>query len=86
MLPVLPVRPAAGAAFFTENAGVPRGVQGRPGERSTPARLDPRGDGRGAQINRYPYGMLYAVEADWLYIVAVMHLSRRPGYRHDRLG
>lgn len=33
----------------------------------------------------FPYAILYTVEADYILIVAVMHLSREPGYWQDRL-
>jgi len=44
------------------------------------------GDIRRTPVNRYPYGVLYAPEPGRLFIVAVMHLRRRPGYWHNRLG
>ncbi|WP_433936923.1 type II toxin-antitoxin system RelE/ParE family toxin [Sorangium cellulosum] len=30
-------------------------------------------------LQRFPYGLLYAVEPDRLLVLAVMHLRRRPG-------
>jgi hypothetical protein len=33
----------------------------------------------------FPYAILYTIEADYILIVAVMHLSREPGYWKDRL-
>ncbi|TKB67812.1 MAG: type II toxin-antitoxin system RelE/ParE family toxin [Nitrospira sp.] len=36
-------------------------------------------------LKRFPFGVLYAVTADEVVIVAVMHLRRRPGYWEDRL-
>jgi plasmid stabilization system protein ParE len=33
----------------------------------------------------FPYAVLYAVQADCVRIVAVMHLKRRPGYWKHRL-
>ena len=38
------------------------------------------GDIRRVLVNRFPYGVLYAPDGDHLHIVAVMHLSREPGY------
>jgi hypothetical protein len=38
-----------------------------------------------ALANRYPYGVLYAVEPDRIYVAAVMHLRQRPGYWRGRL-
>ena len=36
-------------------------------------------------VPKFPYGLLYRVEPERIYIVAVMHLSRRPGYWRSRL-
>jgi len=39
--------------------------------------------GRGLRrllIPKFPYGLLYRVEPERIYIVAIMHLHRRPGY------
>ena len=35
-------------------------------------------------INRFPYGILYSIEVDRIYILAVMHLHRRPDYWKQR--
>ena len=35
-------------------------------------------------VQRFPYGLLYRIEAEDIFIVAVAHLSRRPGYWHRR--
>lgn len=43
------------------------------------------GDVRRALVNRYPYGVLYALEPDQIFVVAVMHLRQRPGYWRGRL-
>jgi plasmid stabilization system protein ParE len=37
-------------------------------------------------INRFPYGIIYQIKSRTLRIVAVAHLSRRPGYWKERLG
>ena len=31
-------------------------------------------------LQRFPYGIIYAVEEKVIYIAAVMHLKRKPGY------
>jgi hypothetical protein len=31
-------------------------------------------------VHRFPYGVIYAVEDDVVYVAAVMHLKRKPGY------
>jgi plasmid stabilization system protein ParE len=36
-------------------------------------------------VPKFPYGLLYRAEPDRIYIVAVMHLHRRPGYWRSRL-
>ncbi len=33
----------------------------------------------------FPYGILYRVEPNRIYVVAVMHLHRRPGYWRSRI-
>ena len=35
-------------------------------------------------VNRFPYGVLYSAEPDRIFVLAVMHLHRRPGYWKDR--
>ncbi|MGK7924133.1 MAG: type II toxin-antitoxin system RelE/ParE family toxin [Spirulina sp.] len=34
---------------------------------------------------KFPYGILYAVEEDYILIVAVMHGSRKPKYWQERI-
>ena len=36
-------------------------------------------------VTRFPYAVLYRNEPDTIVVVAVAHLSRRPGYWKDRL-
>src|SRR5262245_12329984 len=40
---------------------------------------------RRCRLNRFPYGIVYAVRGEDVIIVAVMHLRRKPGYWKDRL-
>ena len=42
------------------------------------------GDIRRCQLRRFPYGILYSLENDVIYILAVMHLHRDPEYWKDR--
>jgi hypothetical protein len=36
-------------------------------------------------LSRFPYGLLYhCPEPDWIKVVAVMHLHRKPDYWRDR--
>ena len=43
------------------------------------------GDVRRCLTHRFPYGVLYSVEVDAIFIVAVMHLHQRPNYWRDRV-
>ncbi|MEE4359306.1 MAG: type II toxin-antitoxin system RelE/ParE family toxin [Desulfococcaceae bacterium] len=36
-------------------------------------------------LHRFPYGIYYTIEKDYILIVAVMHLSRKPGYWKNRI-
>jgi plasmid stabilization system protein ParE len=36
-------------------------------------------------VPKFPYGLLYRVEPNRIYIIAVMHLHRRPRYWRSRL-
>jgi len=42
------------------------------------------GDIRRVLVHRFPYGILYASDGGHLHVVAVMHLSREPGYWRHR--
>ncbi|AUX23813.1 uncharacterized protein SOCEGT47_043430 [Sorangium cellulosum] len=35
-------------------------------------------------LQRFPYGLLYAVEPERILVLTVMHLRRRPGYWRGR--
>ncbi|MEW6164314.1 MAG: type II toxin-antitoxin system RelE/ParE family toxin [Pseudomonadota bacterium] len=43
------------------------------------------GEIRRVLANRFPYGILYAPRPNAIYILAVMHLKRRPDYWRERL-
>ena len=36
-------------------------------------------------LNRFPYGLIYSVEADQIVIFGVMNLKRKPGYWKSRI-
>ncbi|MGF1575358.1 MAG: type II toxin-antitoxin system RelE/ParE family toxin [Cyanophyceae cyanobacterium] len=42
------------------------------------------GDVRRCMALKFPYGLLYTIEQDYILIVAVMHCSRSPGYWKNR--
>jgi plasmid stabilization system protein ParE len=42
------------------------------------------GENRKLNFHRFPYAIVYSVQADALYIKAVMHLHRRPFYWSHR--
>jgi plasmid stabilization system protein ParE len=42
------------------------------------------GDIRRSMVKRFPYGVLYSLEDDDIYIVAVMNLRRHPNYWKHR--
>jgi len=39
---------------------------------------------RRSLVNRFPFGVLYSIEENEIYILAVMHLHREPGYWKSR--
>jgi plasmid stabilization system protein ParE len=41
-------------------------------------------DVRRCMTGRFPYGILYTIEQDYILILAVMHCSREPGYWKSR--
>ncbi|NEQ99409.1 MAG: type II toxin-antitoxin system RelE/ParE family toxin [Cyanothece sp. SIO2G6] len=41
-------------------------------------------DVRRCMARKFPYGVLYTIEQDYILILAVMHCSREPGYWQSR--
>ena len=39
---------------------------------------------RRSLVNRFPFGILYSIEGEEIYILAVMHLHKEPGYWKTR--
>jgi len=72
--------PGLGADFTNEiDAAIEHIVQ-------SPDRWHPiEGDVRRYLVHRFPYGILYTIEQDYILILAVMHLSREPGYWRHRI-
>jgi hypothetical protein len=44
-----------------------------------------RGDIRRLTLSRFPYKLLYSVESDHLYVIAVAHQHREPDYWVERI-
>jgi toxin ParE1/3/4 len=42
-------------------------------------------DVRCHRLHRFPYGILYQIQPDRVFVVAVMHLHREPDYWKDRV-
>ena len=42
-------------------------------------------DVRCHRLHRFPYGVLYQIQPDRIFVVAVMHLHRDPDYWKDRI-
>lgn len=40
---------------------------------------------RRCQLRRFPYGLIYSQHEDTIFVLAVMHLHRDPGYWQNRL-
>ncbi len=45
-----------------------------------------RGDVRKCLLHRFPYKILYSIESDHIFIIAIAHQHRRPDYWIDRGG
>ena len=43
-----------------------------------------QGDFRRHLLSRFPHGIIYQIQDDSIFIAAVMHLKRRPGYWENR--
>lgn len=44
-----------------------------------------RGEIRRHLLHRFPYKLLYSIESDYIYIIAVAHQHRKPDYWIDRV-
>ncbi len=73
-------RSGLGWEFYEEVQDTIRRVLGFP---NAWQRLSP--NTRRCLTNRFPYGVVYQVEADEVRIIAIAHQSRKPGYWSDRL-
>lgn len=75
------ISPELGARFFREMEQLMHEVCERP---QLFRQFDP--PARRHFTDRFPYGVIYLVEPDHIWIVAVMHLHREPRYWRARLG
>jgi len=71
--------PGLGADFLDEAERVANGLAELP---EVGAAF--RGSVRRLALRRFPYSLLYRIETDRIYVLAVMHHRRRPGYWTDR--
>jgi toxin ParE1/3/4 len=82
-------------AFYRERAGEPwvrrfkeRITEGLNAIVADPERYPPVRDASGIQrlrIKQFPFSLLYINRADYIWIVAIAHGSRRPGYWKRRI-
>ena len=69
------LQPGLGTAFLREVARGFSQIQNR-----STAWAVLFGDFRRFLLRRFPYGIVYRVEADCIFVLAVMHLRRQPQY------
>jgi toxin ParE1/3/4 len=75
------IAPELGSRFHNEIERLIREVRRQPDRFyrfSSPAQR--------ALARKFPYSLVYLDEPDRVWIVAVMHLKRRPGYWRERIG
>ena len=68
-------RLALGDEFISEIAATILRIQRQP----ELGRVGKHGE-RGRRVKRFPFRIVYEIQPDRIWIVAVAHLSRRPGY------
>lgn len=72
-------REGLGQEFLTEVRGIATKI------RQNPLRCGFVSPGyRCCRVRRFPYGIIYRVDADEVFVAAVMHLKRKPGYWKQR--
>ena len=75
------VRPELGASLYNEIERLIREIRREPTRFS---RFSP--PAHRALARRFPYSVVYLDEPERVWVVAVMHAKRRPGYWRERLG
>ena len=73
-------RPRLGEAFTDEIESILRRILEAPDHSPFLEK-----DVRRCLARRFPYGVLYTIETDYILIIAIMHCSRKPGYWRNRL-
>ena len=74
------IAPGLGGRFYDEISGLMYDVCLHPGRHRT---FDP--PVRRILAYGFPYAVMYVAQSDRVWIIAVMHLKRRPGYWKHRL-
>ena len=74
------IQPELGGRFYDEVEAVIAAICAHPRQFHE---FDP--PARRYLAQRFPYAIVYLEEPDRIWIVAVMHLHRQPGYWHERL-
>ena len=74
------ISPALGVRFYREMEQLMTEVCSRP---TLYREFDP--PARRHFTDRFPYGVIYLVLPDHVWIVAIMNLHRQPGYWHQRI-
>lgn len=73
-------RPGLGAAFTLEVEAAIQRILEAPTRWRTIEK-----DVRTCRTRTFPYALLYTMRGDTIFIVAVMHLHRKPGYWRERI-
>jgi toxin ParE1/3/4 len=74
------IRPELGVRLYDEIERVIQEVRRQPDRFS---RFNP--PARRARARKFPYSVIYLDEPDRVWILAIMHAKRRPGYWRERL-
>ncbi len=73
-------QPGLGTSFLREVGKTGKRIAGYPDAWPIVA-----GSVRRCLLEQFPFGLLYRIEGNRIYVLAVMHLSREPGYWKQRL-
>ena len=73
-------QPGLGTSFLREVGKTGKRIAGYPDAWPIVA-----GSVRRCLLEQFPFGLLYRIEGNRIHVLAVMHLSREPGYWKQRL-